>query len=93
MATLAICNICDKTQKQVSSPTVLQYETWRLEKHEIQVKDSKDLAFNTRVKHHYSNQEDESTSEEDDDLIKKFENFLRKEIKKEIIKREEPIRC
>ena len=62
-----------------------EYETElaRLEKHEIQVKDSKDMALNTRIKNHDSNQEDESTSSEDDDLIKKIEKVLRKERKRE----------
>src|SRR3954468_7738423 len=71
-----------------------EYETklGRLETHEIQLKDSKDIALKTRVKHHDSNQEDESTSEEDNEFIKKFEKFLRKERKKEIIKEEAPTR-
>src|SRR3954471_14551680 len=71
-----------------------EYETelGRLETHEIQIKDSKDIALKTRVKHHDSNQEDESTSEEDNEFIKKFEKFLRKEKKKEIIKEEAPTR-
>ena len=62
-----------------------EYETElaRLEKNEIQVKDSKDIALNTRIKNHDSNQEDESTSSEDDDLIKKIEKVLRKERKRE----------
>src|SRR4051812_40128577 len=70
-----------------------EYETelGRLETHEIQIKDSKDIALKTRVKHH-SNQEDESTSEEDNEFIKKFEKFLRKEKEKEIIKEEAPTR-
>lgn len=50
-----------------------------LEKHEIQVKDSKYISLKTRVKNHDSDQEDDSISDEDDDLIKKFEKFLRKE--------------
>src|ERR1044072_1060075 len=44
-----------------------------LEKHKIQVKYSKDIALNTRIKNHDNDQEDESTSSEDDALIKKFE--------------------
>src|SRR3954466_8716895 len=75
-----------------------EYETelGRLETHEIQIKDSKDIALKTRVKHHDRNQEDESTSEEDNEFIKKFEKFIRKERKKEIIKEEAPtgkIKC
>ena len=69
-----------------------ELELERLEKHEIQVKDSKDIALKTRIKNNDSNQEDESTSSEDDDLIKKFEKFLWKERKKEIIKGEAPTR-
>src|ERR1051325_8040026 len=69
-----------------------EYETElaRLEKHEIQVKDSKDIALKARIKNHDSDQEDESTSSEDDSFIKKFEKFLRKEKKKEITKMEAP---
>ena len=69
-----------------------ELELERLEKHEIQVKDSKDIALKTKFKNYDSNQEDESDSDEDDDLIKKFEKFLRKERKKEIIKGEAPTR-
>lgn len=56
-----------------------------LEKHEVQVKNLKDIILKTRVKNHDNNEEDESTNDEDDDLIKRFEKFLRKEGKKEII--------
>lgn len=63
-----------------------------LEKHEIQVKDSKYITRKIKVKNHESNQDDESTSDEDDDLIKKFEKFIRKEKKKEIIQKEAPRR-
>ncbi|CAI8600976.1 unnamed protein product [Vicia faba] len=62
-----------------------EYETElaRLKKHEIQVKDSKDIALMKSIKNHDSNQEDESNSSEDDDLIKKIKKFLRKERKRE----------
>ena len=87
-----------KNLSKMSSATLFgklqehEIELGRLEKHEIQVKDSKDIALKMKVKHYDSNQEDESTSEEDGALIKKFEKFLRKEKKKDIIKGEAPPR-
>lgn len=69
-----------------------EIELERLEKHEIQVKYSKDIALKTRVKNYDNNQEDEFTSDEDGNLIKKFEKFLKNERKKEIIKKETPTR-
>ena len=63
-----------------------------MEKHEVQVKNSKDNALKIKVKNNYNNQEDESTNDEDDDLIKKFEKFLRKERTKEMSLKEAPRR-
>lgn len=63
-------NIVRKTPRAWNRP-------WILEKHEIQVNDSKDISLKMRVKNHHSNKEDESTCD-DDDLIKNFENLLRK---------------
>lgn len=62
-----------------------------LEKHEYQVNNSKDVALNIIVKNNDRNQEDGSTNDEDNYLIKKFENLLRKESKKETIQKEAPI--
>ena len=57
-----------------------EYETKlsRLEKQEIQVKYSIEIALNTRIKNHDNNQEDKSISSEDEDLIKKIEKVLQK---------------
>lgn len=62
-----------------------------LQKHEIQVKDAKDVVLKIIVKFHDNNQEEDSTYD-DDDLIRKFEKKIRKERKEEFIQKEEPTR-
>lgn len=64
----------------------------RLEKHEDQEKNFKNIALKTRLKHYDSKQDDESqsTSDEDDALVKKFEKFLKKDMAKEMSQKEAP---